>query len=231
MQEAAVKEFFNAWSTYNAVLDQNYMAHAEIYRDVQNLLTERYSQQPLDILDLGCGSARHLAPALAGCSVKRYRGYDLSTTALAEAARNLVGLTDCLELRQGDLLTGLKASETVDLIVCSFVLHHFSIEDKADFFQAAHDHLNGGGMLLLIDVVRDPDEDLPLYLDRYCQMMQSQWSALSKQTIDALCEHVQNHDFPETLSVLQTTATEVGFAQCIELSHFGWHRSCCWSKA
>ena len=37
MKEAAVREFFDAWSLYDQVLDQNYMFHEELYQDVQHL--------------------------------------------------------------------------------------------------------------------------------------------------------------------------------------------------
>ncbi|MGH3089761.1 MAG: class I SAM-dependent methyltransferase, partial [Rubrobacteraceae bacterium] len=69
MNNEAVKEFFNAWSIYDRVLDLNYMFHNEIYRDVASLIKKRYAARPFSILDLGCGSARHFAPALQGCTV------------------------------------------------------------------------------------------------------------------------------------------------------------------
>ena len=55
-------------------------------------LPTRYESRPFVLLDLGCGSARHLARALQGRSVSRYVGYDLSDVALAHAGRNLTGI-------------------------------------------------------------------------------------------------------------------------------------------
>src|SRR5262245_60165226 len=87
IEKDTADDFFHEWSIYDQVLDHNYMHHDEIYRDVQRFFADRYGQRSFALLDLGCGSARHLVRALQGCSVSRYIGYDLADTALAEAAR------------------------------------------------------------------------------------------------------------------------------------------------
>ncbi|MBL8252822.1 MAG: hypothetical protein JNJ76_04380 [Candidatus Competibacter sp.] len=61
MNEATIKEFFDAWAIYDQVLDHNYMFHREIYQDVGRVIARRYAERPFAVLDLGCGSARHLA--------------------------------------------------------------------------------------------------------------------------------------------------------------------------
>ena len=144
------------------------MHHDDIFRDVRHLLADRYATQPFSLLDLGCGSAQHLAQALQGRSVSRYVGYDLSSVALAHASRNLAALNFQTELLQGDLLDGVRTGETFDVVFSSFVLHHFSVIQKAEFFQLAHKTLNDGGILLLIDTMLDDGEEWPSYLDRYC---------------------------------------------------------------
>ena len=66
MTKTVANNFFDEWSIYDQVLDHNYMYHDEIYRDVQRVLADRYENRPFVLLDLGCGSARHLARALQG---------------------------------------------------------------------------------------------------------------------------------------------------------------------
>ena len=66
MTKAGANNFFDEWSVYDQVLDYNYMHHDDIYRDVQGFLADRYENRPFSLLDLGCGSARHLARALKG---------------------------------------------------------------------------------------------------------------------------------------------------------------------
>jgi SAM-dependent methyltransferase len=104
--KTVANNFFDEWSIYDQVLDHNYMYHDEIYGDVRRILADRYETRPFMLLDLGCGSARHLARALQGRPVSRYVGYDLSDVALAHARRNLTGLGCPVDLRRGDLLGG-----------------------------------------------------------------------------------------------------------------------------
>ncbi len=226
MSNAAAKGFFDEWSVYDQVLDHNYMFHDEIYLDVERVLRERYGKRSFAVLDLGCGSARHLSRALAGRSVSRYVGYDLSEAPLAQANRNLAGLSCPIELHQGDLLDGLKSgSEPFDLIFSSFSLHHLVAADKNIFFQWAHRRLSRTGMLMLIDTMREEDEEQPVYLDRYCGWVRSDWKVFSREALDALCDHIRNHDFPETPSGLNAMATDAGFSRCREIDRFRWHRT------
>lgn len=227
MNETMVKDFFDAWAIYDQVLDNNYMFHMEIYQDVGRIIAQRYAERPFAILDLGCGSARHLAQALGGRAVTRYLGYDLSETALAHAAHNLTPLGATVELRQGDLLEGLQTNrESFDLIFSSFALHHLTAADKTDFFLRAYQQIEDHGLLLLVDVVREEDErELQPHLDRYCDWLRSDWKALLPEALDLLCDHIQNSDFPEIASDLAAMATRAGFGEPAEINRFGWYRT------
>lgn len=229
VNEATIKEFFDAWAIYDQVLDNNYMFHREIYQDVGRVIAQRYAERPLAVLDLGCGSARHLAQALGGRAVTRYLGYDLSETALAHAARNLAPLGGAIELRQGDLLEGLQAQqESFDLLFSSFALHHLTAVDKTVFFRRAYQQLEEHGLLLLVDVMRAEDEHgLQPHLDRYCAWLRSDWKALAPAALDLLCDHIQHNDLPEIASELATMATRAGFGEPVEINRFGWYRT--WS--
>jgi SAM-dependent methyltransferase len=229
---AVAKNFFDEWSIYDQVLDHNYMHHDEIYRDVQRILADRYESRPFAILDLGCGSARHLVRALKGRSVSRYVGYDLSDVALAHAARNLVELGGPFEVRQGDLLEGVRAGgETFDVIFTSFALHHLAFAEKSTFFQFAYRRLNQDGMLLLIDTARDDGEDREIYLDRYCAWLRSRCETLSPEGLDLLCTHIRNNDFPETAGRLEAMGARAGFSRPGKINRFRWHHTWCFNKA
>lgn len=224
MDAERVKHFFDAWSVYNRVLDHNYMFHDEIYGRVRDLVERRFGARPFAMLDLGCGSARHLGPALEGLNVARYTGYDLSDVALAHAAENLAALDGRVDLRRGDFLDGLRATdEPVDLVFCSFALHHLDAADKAAFFEAARRALRPDGLLLLIDTTREEDEDRDRYLDRYCAWLSS-WAAIPAGDREAICEHVRGNDFPEKVSTLAAMAARAGLGRSAEVGRFGWHR-------
>src|SRR5215813_4397573 len=197
------------------------MHHDEIYSDVQRFLAEHYGHRPFALVDLGCGSARHLARALQGLSVSRYFGYDLADTALAEAARNLAGFDFPVELHKGYLLSGLKArGEKFDVVFTSFALHHLASGEKSVFFQSAYQRLDEDGVLLFIDTMRDDDEDRGLYLDRYCAWLRSRCKTLSAAALDHLCAHIRSSDFPETTTVVQGVATEAGLSGHVEINRF-----------
>jgi SAM-dependent methyltransferase len=215
-------EFFDRWSVYDQVLDHNYMFHDEMFNDVRLLFIDRFGKRSFTVLDLGCGSARHLSRALQGCSVSRYVGYDLSDAALAQAKGNLAGLRCPVELHQGDLLEGLKDSERFDLIFSSFALHHLVSGDKANFFQFAYQRLDEKGILVLIDVMRENDEDRPVYLDRYCGWLRSEWKTLTTEALDAFCDHIRSYDFPETAAAIRAMAKHAGFS-CSEVNRYRWH--------
>lgn len=231
MEEVLVREFFDAWSLYDQILDYNYMFHDELYESVKNLLDRQYSDRPLRILDLGCGSARHFAPVLKQQKIEYYCGYDLSEIAIAEATQNLDFLQGVMELQSGDLLTGLKeTTETFDLIFSSFALHHLSLSEKSQIFALAFDKLNESGVLLLIDITRSETENLTQYFEHYSAWIQSEWTAIAQSGKESIYEHIRNHDFPETVSSLQAMAHQAGFGTGDEISHFRWHRALSFEK-
>ena len=228
----AADNFFDEWSVYDQVLDHNYMDHDEIFRDVQLFLAARFDDQPFTLLDLGCGSARHLAQAIKGRSVRRYVGYDLSDVALAHAKQNLTSLGCPVELRQGDLLEGLRASgEKFDVFFTSFALHHLASAEKEIFFQSAYDRLRQDGFLLLIDTMREEGEERPVYLDHYCAWLRSKCETLAPAALDLLCDHIRGNDFPETTATLSAMARRAGFSRGMEIVRIGWHHTWCFDRA
>ena len=88
--EANPGNFFDDWFIYDQILIHNYMHHDEIFEDLRHFLAERYGSAPFSMIDLGCGSARHLARALAGRTLSAYTGYDLSDEALVHAERTWI---------------------------------------------------------------------------------------------------------------------------------------------
>ena len=223
--------FFDEWSIYDQVLDHNYMHHDEIYRDLQRFFADRFDDRPFTLLDLGCGSARHLARALKGRSIGRYVGYDLSDVGLAHAKQNLASLGCPVELHQGDLLKWLRnGGEKFTVIFTSFALHHLASAEKELFFQSAHERLGKEGILLLIDTMRGDGEERPVYLDRYCAWLRSACETLSPPALDLLCDHVRGNDFPETSATLSAMAIRGGFDRGVEITRMGWHRTWCFAR-
>src|ERR1700730_3732319 len=147
-------------------------------------------------------------------AVQRYKGVDLSESALALAAENLKALSCPVELACRDILAALAADSALyDVVYTSFALHHLSTEQKAEFFRRVAQRLE-----------KEEDESLPVYLRRYCDWLRSDWSALDAEEKASACDHILNNDRPETFSVLQTLAQAGGLGDAVAVARYGWHR-------
>lgn len=203
--DAEVAEFFRNWSVYRQVLDNDCMEHSEIFGAVHTILKERTS--PFSIMDLGCGDAAAIGPALQGTSVARYVGVDLAAPALELAEKELAATGAEFAVRVDDLLNAVQTSaEKFDVILVSFALHHLATDDKRAFFAAAAKCLKPGGEILLIDVVREESETRDHYLDRYQAFVES-WR-LSDETTASIINHIRGYDFPEERATQPAWATE-----------------------
>ncbi len=150
MPAHASASFFDAWDTYQKVVTCDYMFHREIGEALNQLLRAHFGGRPFSILDLGCGDAATLTPLLEGLTLQRYKGVDLSETALVLAAENLKTLACPVQLTQGHILATLAEDASYDVIYSSFALHHLPTAQKAEFFHLAAQRLNKGGLLLLV---------------------------------------------------------------------------------
>ena len=215
--------FARSWSLYDHITEHNYMFHQEIYDELAELLKQRLDAGQYRMLDLGCGNARYLVPALLKAMPAHYQGVDLSQVALDEAAGYLAELPS-VTLTHGDLLQEVEStSDTWDVIFTGYALHHLPAEDKARFFQAAARCLSPGGWLVMVDVVRQKEQSREHYLEGYLKFMRETWSKVPPEQLDEACAHVDSYDFPETLSALDEMARVKGLNKSHVISRYGPH--------
>ena len=124
--------------------------------------------------------------------------------------RELADLPCPVTLTHGDILEALDEDNSYDAIHSSFVLHHLPTERKAEFFRRAARRLAPDGLLLLVDTACEEDETLDDYLQRYCGWLRRDWTGLSAQELDAICDHIVNNDMPEPYSTLLALARAAG---------------------
>jgi SAM-dependent methyltransferase len=216
--------FFDVWDTYQKVVSGDYMFHREIGAALNKLLHARFGGRSFSILDLGCGDAATLGPVLEGLAVRRYKGVDLSEAALALATENLKALSGPVDLAKEHILAALAEDVRYDVIYSSFVLHHLPTAQKAEFFQLAAQRLEKGGLLLLVDVVREEDETLDVYHQHYCAWLRDRFTTLNEDEKDFTCDHIVNNDLPDTFSVLHAQARAAGLEIAAGGPQFSWHR-------
>lgn len=224
MRAQTAAEFFDAWETYRKVVAGNHMFHQEIGAGVRAALRERFGAASFSLLDLGCGDAATLAPLLEGLALSSYTGVDLSRTALALAARNLSALPCPAALRETDMMSALEEAASHDVIYSSFAAHHLPTAQKAEFFRLTAQKLNPGGLLLLVDVVREEGESLDAYHRRYCEWLRGSWTSLEPVEREQVCEHLTQNDMPEPYSLLRAQAEAAGLAALPGESPHKWHR-------
>jgi cyclopropane fatty-acyl-phospholipid synthase-like methyltransferase len=217
--------FVDSWHVYSKIVAHNYMFHSELYRELTQMLQQE-CPHPISLLDLGCGDARFIGPVLQSLQLTRYCGVDLSEIALALAADNLAPLPCPRRFHCVDMLTHLQqpTDTKYDVIFSSFALHHLNAADKATFFNSCRKQLSVGGMLVLIDVVREEDQDLSAYLEAYCGRMARDWTALEPDELAFAMTHVRNNDQPDSLSTLARMALQSGFSHVEAISQHTWHR-------
>ncbi len=205
-------EFFNQqWTLYQKVLNQNYMGHREIYQALHQWL-RHHCQQYFTMLDLGCGDATFASQALLHTPLQAYWGVDLSESALAIARENMANLPGEKQFIQADLFdwviqqTQPQAASVVDaprspcfnVILASFALHHWQLDDKVNLISRLPQLLQPGGIFLLIDIVRRPNEDRAAYVNRYMEHVRQSWLLLTADEILRVEQHISTSDYPET---------------------------------
>lgn len=142
----------------------------------------------------------------------RYYGVDMSAGALECARRNLAGFQGEISLIRNDFLRELaQMTDTFDVIVCGYTLHHLPSEDKQRFLQLVSQRLTADGVFIFYDVETNDAETRDAYLQRACQTMRQTWGKLSSARMDSVIAHVQNNDLPESSAFHQQAFRECGF--------------------
>jgi len=226
MHHAEVRTFFDGWALYEAILDHEAMHHTAFFAEATAALQRDLGAKPLTVLDLGCGSARHAARLLAGRPVAAYTGYDLSATALAAAKANLAAAGIRADLQAEDLGRGLEGPpDSVDLILCSYALHHLGTARKGAALADARRRLRAGGRMLLIDMAREDGETRAVTAEAYASWVERDWTFLPAAQRADIRAHIFAHDFPEQDATVTRLAREAGWAEPALLARKRWHRA------
>jgi ubiquinone/menaquinone biosynthesis C-methylase UbiE len=207
-----VKQVFEQWSMYDAVVQADYMHHAELVATLAGWA--RKQAEPLRIVDLGCGDAWLATHAFRDAEVVSYRGVDVSDSA-AELAREHTSVIwpGRATVTAGNLAEFLHAqpNNTARVVLASYSIHHFSSDAKVELIHECRRVLAPGGTFLWIDAVRREDESRDEYICRLTHVMASDWTALTPDERARACAHVRESDFPETEKWMLDHVAAAGF--------------------
>jgi ubiquinone/menaquinone biosynthesis C-methylase UbiE len=223
---ARVKEVFEQWSMYDAVVQADYMAHAELSATLSKWA--RQQTEPLRIIDLGCGNAWLATHAFRDANIAQYRGVDVSESAVERAREHVSIWQGRASVVAGNLAEFLASQPngSANVVLASYSLHHFSTEAKLDLLSNIHRALTPAGTFIWIDAVRNNNESRAEYIGRLTHEMEHDWTALTTDQRDKACAHVRESDFPETISWMLEHTRQAGFSNAGTLldRHFfrGW---------
>jgi ubiquinone/menaquinone biosynthesis C-methylase UbiE len=206
-----VKEVFEQWAMYDAVIQADYMKHTELVSALADWA--RKQDIPLRVVDLGCGDAWLSTHAFRGANVAEYHGVDASDSAVERAREHVAIWPGRAQVVAGNLAEFLHnlADESANVVLASYSLHHFSSTQKVELVGECHRVLAPGGTFLWIDAVRDDGESRDAYIDRLTHVMQDDWTELTADQRTSACAHVRESDFPETGRWMYDHIQDAGF--------------------
>jgi ubiquinone/menaquinone biosynthesis C-methylase UbiE len=213
----ALDLFQREWRTYRKVVENNYMFHREVYRQLRSILIAE-APQPFRFLDVACGDASASVRALKGTLVSHYHGIDLSGPAL-DLAHNAVGALGCqVTLENRDIREALvNWTRPIDVAWIGQSLHHFSRPEKLDVMRDVRRVIGAGGLFLIWEPASPDGEDREGWLRRFELACRPLWTALTPKEWGAMLTHVRTADHPETNSEWRSLGRQAGFSEIREL--------------
>jgi len=232
MSEQESVEIFKSWNLYDNIVRNNWMCHqqmADFIRKAAYLHARpadpTSSPKKLRILDLGCGDGAMARNGLAGIDIESYIGIDLSQDALNLLTQSS-GLGPNPRTIHGDLFESIKKlpSESQDVILASYSLHHFHQEQKESILTEVRRVLSQHGCFLWIDIACLEEEDRSGYVSRIEHDIHTQWKPMPAQDAQDAIEHIRNYDFPEKASWMIHTWSKICNASSFEQTDIGQAR-------
>ncbi len=186
---------------------------------ITSSIAKIYKDQPLRVLDIGCGAGNYVVKLLQKKSDIDITLADLSQPMLDKAAERLQAMQQgAIDLRKGDFRLIQPAEGTFDVIMATAVLHH--LRDDQDWetsFKGLYDLLNPGGTLWVFDLVEQHTEALQDYI--YTELYGDYLTGLQDAAYrDAVFAYIQKEDSPRSLMYQLNLLDAVGF-KTVDLLH------------
>lgn len=150
-------DFFDERSSgYDAHMRQAVASFGAFYGAVAQPIP--HTQEPLQILDLGCGTGLELGPILDRAPRARITGLDLSAKMLAQLRSKHREHRGQLLLIQGSYLEMPFAKIRYDYVLSVMTLHHLRPAAKRGMYEWIHQALEDGGRYIEGDYIVSEQE-------------------------------------------------------------------------
>ena len=207
-----IKQFFEVWKLYSAVIEHNYMMHNEIIAFLGKRLGE-LNKPDLRILEVGCGDAHSVSQIAKHIDISHYTGIELSEMALQFAEQKLGDFIQYIRLINGDMLEKMtEINDQYDVIIAGYSMHHLNNQQKGHLFATFKQHLNTDGILIIYDLVQQEDETAKQYIERALDNFETYWTEFNQQQLASIRDHVSNNDIPESWLGWKALAQQNGYS-------------------
>lgn len=174
------------------------------YHSIASLVSP--TDQPVNILDVGCGTGLELAPILHRAPRARVIAIDLSRAMLSELKARFAHRLDQITLVRGSYMHIPFGEARYEYAVAVMTLHHLLPEPKRELYTRINRALKPGGVFIYGDWVVSPEEERRYR--RRCEEMTP-----ATQGCDDRCYHV---DIPLAAELENELLLEAGFSSVEE---------------
>jgi len=116
--------------------------------------------QPIQILDLGCGTGLEFPYLLQAAPHASITGMDLSAGMMQEGAKAHKGLEDRITWKQASYVTDDLGHQAYEVVISSMTMHHFFVLEKRKIYQKIYAAVKPGGMYIEGDYMVSPEMEM-----------------------------------------------------------------------
>lgn len=195
-------EFFDARADgYEAHMREVVSSFNDFYQGIAAPIPA--TEEPIRLLDLGCGTGLELAGIFAKAPRAMVTGGDLSAAMLRKLWENYPDRRDRLELIHGSYLAMEFGESRFDYVVSVMAMHHLPPEPKRRLYTKIKTALKPGGLYIEGDYIAENNEEEGRMLATYNQQIAG---------LDGFQEGAYHIDIPFTVETQIKLLLEAGFA-------------------
>ena len=158
MTEQIIGHFSGQVGEYENLMERLVPRYRKQHEIIYELLPEE-SEQPLRVLDLGCGNGVLSELVLNKLPNAYVVGFDFTPRMLEAYEKNLSRYRGRYELMLGDYRFD-SIGRNYDIILAGLTLQHLTWGERKDFYKLIYSILDHNGSLILNDIIIDEDWEI-----------------------------------------------------------------------